>query len=296
MANMANVAPMRRSMVERIAAVRARLAQLKQPMVPGDRLSQMADLFAGPEGNLVTIRTASPEFRVVLEASREFALLDYTLSHWPFDVNDGRALVMLRHSVKDPMLEWDRAHPARGKSLQVELFVAAMCHRAGFGPVKLGAPDIQCTVRDKPFGLAVKRALSPNDLMDLVREATLQVRETGDRGVVFVDYSAAFSQRFGFVTRPMTDAEAAELHAAWVRKCIEPLYASLKRAVVGHETLGIYFWSNFLRFAPQTGWQPESLLMDVDTSQENRSHRRLFAAFRGALAEAYPPQRYTHIA
>jgi hypothetical protein len=36
--------------------------------------------------------------------------------------------------------------------------------------------------------------------------------------------------------------------------------------------------------------------MDVDTSQENRSHRRLFAAFRSTLAEAYPPQRYVPVA
>jgi hypothetical protein len=281
-------------MVEKIATVRARLAQLRLPMTPGDRLSQMADLFTGPEGNLVPIRTTSPEFRVVLEAAREFALLEYTLNHWPFDLNDGRALVMLRHSIQDPLLEWDKTKPARGKSLQLELFVTAMCHRAGLGPVKLGVPDVQCVVRERPFGIAVKRALSPNDVPELIREAAEQVHATGDRGLLFVDISCAFSQRFGFVTRPMTDAESAELHAAWVRKCVEPLYGSLKRAVHGQQTIGVYFWSCFLRFAPAVGWQPEALLMDVDTSQENRSHRRLFTALRGTLAEAYPPQRYVH--
>ncbi len=281
-------------MVEKIASVRARLVPLRQPMRAGDRLSQMADLFAGPEGNMVAVRTTSPEFRVVLDAAREFALLEYTLNHWPFDLNDGRALVMLRHSITDPLLEWDRTQPARGKSLQLELFVAAMCHRAGLRPVKLGAPDVQCTLRERLFGIAVKRALSPNDVPELLRDASKQVHATGDRGVVFVDISCAFSQRFGFVTRPMTDAESAELHAAWVRKCIEPLYGTLKRTVHGNQTIGVYFWSSFLRFAPGTGWQPETLLMDVDTSQENRSHRRLFAAFRSMLAEAYPPQRYVH--
>jgi hypothetical protein len=283
-------------MAEKIESVRAGLARIGQPMAPNDRLSQMAALFTGPEGNLIPIRTASQEFPVALEASREFALLEYTLDHWAFDRKDGRALVMLKHSIQDPMLQWDRTRPARGKSLQLELFVASMCHRAGFDPVKLGDPDVQCVVRDKPFGVAVKRALSPNDVMELVRDATEQVLATGDRGIVFLDISCAFHQRFGFVTRPLTDAETSELHAAWVRKCIEPWYGQLKRTVRGNQTLGVYFWSSFLRFAPGSGWQPETLLMDVDTSQENRSHRRLFAAFRSTLAEAYPPQRYVPVA
>ena len=279
-------------MVDKIVAVQSKLAQLGLAMQPGDRLSQLAALFTGPDGNMVTVRTTSPEFKTVLEASREFALLEYTLNHWPFDPKDARATLKLKHSLKDPLLDWDVAHPARGKSLQLELFVAALCHRAGFRPVTLAEPDVACAVRDRPFGFAVKRALSPADVLELVRDAAAQVQATGDRGVVFVDLSCAFSQRYGYVTRPLTEEECNQLHVAWVRKCIEPLHAPLRRTVRGSRTLAVFFWSSFLRFAPTTGWQPEICLMDVDTSQENRSHRRLYAAFRTTLTEAQPVQPY----
>lgn len=279
-------------MVDKIVAVQSRLAQLGLAMQPGDRLSQMAALFTGPDGNMVTVRTTSPEFKIVLEASREFALLEYTLHNWPFEPADARATVKLKHSLKDPLLDWDLAQPARGRSLQLELFVAALCHRAGFRPVKLAEPDVLCAVRDRPFGLAVKRAQSPADVQELVRDAAAQVQATGDRGVVFVDMSCAFNQRYGYVTRPMTDDECDQLHVAWVRKCIDPLHTPLIRTVRGSRTLGVYLWSSFLRFAPASGWQPETLLMDVDTSHENRSHRRLYAAFRSVLAEAHRSQKY----
>lgn len=287
-----NMPDMGRSMAEKIVTVQSRLAHLGLAMTPGDRLSQLAALFTGPDGNMVTVKTTSPEFRAVLEASREFALLEYTLNNWPFDPADARATVKLKQSLKDPLLDWNLAHPARGRSLQLELFVASMCHRAGFRPVKLSEPDVLCPVRDRPFGVAVKRAQSQTDVPDLIRDGAAQVQTTGDRGVVFIDMSCGFNQRYGFVTRPMTDVECDQLHVAWMRKCIEPLHVQLKKAVRGSGTLAVYVWSSFLRFAPASGWQPETLLMDVDTSRENRSHKRLYAAFRAALSDAHPSEKY----
>ena len=178
----------------RLARVLARLDAHGLEVPPGSRVwrfIRLSERFAaqelGPAG-LGSLRDVNE----LLEANRDFAEFATVVEHLlpPEPPADAVLLRKLRDVLGGAALPGEDAN-ALARNTQFELYVAALCCRAGLAP-RLLEPDCIVTVLGIRLGIAAKRAGGPN-VRGLVKEGARQLRKAGLVGVVAVSLDRLFA-------------------------------------------------------------------------------------------------------
>ncbi len=223
----------------RLARVLARLDAHGLKVPPGSRVARfmaLSERFAakqlGPAG-LGSLR----EVNELVEANRDFAefatIVEHLLPERP--LADPMLLEKLEHVLGGAPLPGEDAN-ALARSMQFELYVAALCARSGLSPQFL-EPDCIVTAGKTRLGIAAKRAVGPN-LRRLVKNGAGQLRKAGLVGVVALSLDRLFApndQRIAADSPEGLKPAASEI----VLETMRPHLKALDRDAAGSPALAV---------------------------------------------------------
>ncbi len=258
---------------------------------PASRITQMCRMLSTPDGSPTAIikPTNRKSFAIAREALRDVRQLgfifDYLLQESLGDAGDRR----IRNMLHDSVLPQDDLTLSRGRDTQCELFVAAICEKAGLHPIFDESPDIRCKVRAEAIGIAVKRIKSDRKVRKNIREAAKQIRRSGIPGVICADVSFAYNQENKPVMEPMTVQAYRRVHDEALRGKVDQFHRELNEELVrACGVCGLILHDHQIRLDPVDGWELDSMYMDISTSPHNQRRRRLFRAFCKQYEGGYP--------
>ncbi len=279
-----------RSLFDAIQFVDTELGKLRLNLKPGMRFDLMRRAFLTEDGTPRTVDPDDPQFAVAIEALRDVTLLEFILENRPAGVSEVELRTELNTMLKDhvdPVAAFASSAPSRGRAKQVELFVAAMCERAGLHPVELvEPPDVRCRFDGRFLGFAVKRPQSQDNIQKLLSDGAEQVQRAGIPGILFVDLSLALNQKNEWILRPMDDASfelafRLALRTWWDREQARMVphirdrgvFALLLQVHVPRQILGV-------------GWRLSSLQMLVQVPDGTHNAVQRARRFERAFAHA----------
>src|SRR5262245_51039241 len=152
---MGNVDPenlMRRSRAENATYVVDQVRSLGLVPHPTSRLMQMHRAL-----NRGHVHCDDPDFPAALEAERDLQHLGFAFDQMHAHRDKPKFRALVKRLLKDSVLPQDNRENSPGRDAQFELYLAAICQKAGLLPVDCAEPDVTCTVEGAKFGIAAKR-------------------------------------------------------------------------------------------------------------------------------------------
>jgi hypothetical protein len=223
----------------RLEQVLARLKAHNIPIPPGsraDRFIRLSERFAnkqlGPAG-IGSLR----EVNELLEANRDFAELATIIEHLlPAQPPATKVLLTkLKEVLGGAPLPGEDAN-ALPRSTQFELYVTALCARAGLDP-KFREPDCIVATGEMRLGVAAKR-LAGTDVRGLVKQGASQLRKAKLDGLVALSLDRLFApndERLAADTPEGLKPAASEI----VLKTLQPYLKALDRDASGSRALAV---------------------------------------------------------
>lgn len=144
-----------------------------------------------------------PNFRVARQAYNDVLIFAFIIDQLGTPEPRGGYMERLRTAIADPTLPEDRPERTPGRDVQSELFMAAMCRKAGLLPT-FEEPDIRCVVDSEVVGLAIKRPKGPHSVVDCIRAARSQIDRSDISGVIVVDMSVATDSDYQGINKPVS--------------------------------------------------------------------------------------------
>lgn len=172
--------------VEQAAYVVERVRSLGMPVHPSSRLMKMRRTlergYVGP---------ADPEFLIALESIRDMYQIRLVVDQMDAHREDPKFRTRVEKMLKDAALPQESSTETEGRDAQLELYLAAVCLRAGLVPVEYDEPDIACTVEGMKVGIAAKRVKSLDQFEKRVEQGRDQIRREKLPGIVALDLTLA---------------------------------------------------------------------------------------------------------
>ena len=150
---------------------------------PPQRLVEMHNALEGEH-----IPFVSSSFPMALESMRDLHQLLLIFEQLKEHRSDRRYLNEVKHLLHDHVLPQDDTD-SPGRDRQFQLYLAAICQKAGLVPVAHEEPDVTCHVNGSKFGIAAKRIKSTNILaiQKHIKKGARQLRGQGLRGIIALD-------------------------------------------------------------------------------------------------------------
>jgi hypothetical protein len=224
---------------ERLTRVLTRLRAHTLEVPPGSRVARFINLserFAAKELSPAGVGTFR-DVNELLEANRDFVEFAMIVEHLlpPQPPVDSPLLSKLHLVLGGATLPSEDAN-SLARNTQFELYVAALCARAGLMP-RLREPDFIVTVGGLRLGIAAKRAGGPN-VRGLVKDGARQLRKAGLDGLVALNLDRLFAPND---QRLAADSAEGLKPAATgiVGRTVRPYLAALERDAAGSPALAI---------------------------------------------------------
>lgn len=237
------------------------------------------------------IASDDPQFPVAREALRDVRILEFvfdTLTLGLVNQADAELLkAMLRRVVKDASLLNNGDENSPGRDTQCELHVVAVCAKGGLQPI-LVEPDIQCTVGNDVFSIAVKRTKSIDNFEKHVRKAAKQIEQSRKPGVLVMDVSLAVNRDNQPILQPVSDEDFAMAHKKATKAIFDDYFRRFKDWIGGREVRGVVLVQHWLRQTLQDGWGCDTCWSFASLSPDNQRRHRQFEAFRKGFEAGFP--------
>lgn len=187
----------------------------------------------------------------------------------------------LRDIISGPLDPANEQQKSRARDLEFELFVAAICRRAGLA-VSLREPDIVVDFADSEWAIAAKRLSSPKLAGANVSKAARQIRDSGHHGFVFLDVTRILEPKYEFVTHWRSVEAVIGGHLlAFVRDYAQALQKADNGVVRGVVLRAAFpHMSQGLRLGTSEHWWAVGL-RSLDGSELNAFLRRFGQGLRG---------------
>jgi hypothetical protein len=187
----------------------------------------------------------------------DFILCALTASAIPAGFSD-----RLKMALHDAALPQESHAQTRGRDTQCELYVAAVCARAGLLPT-LDEPDINCCHAGLTYGI----------------EASEQICRCGLPGIIVIDLSLANNGENFPVTLPLSDAQYEQAAKELIRRFIDNQFLKLTERVRGKNVQGLILLNHDIRQQANGGWGLDSATMATHLSPYNGRRRRIVDGF-----------------
>jgi hypothetical protein len=166
----------------------------------------------------------NPDFNVAREALRDFSQLEFFFDQITNDSKKSNYSSILKQIAKDSVLPQDDKQESRGRDAQAEVFVFAVCKKAGMNPL-FEEPDFTCYVEDKKYGIAVKRIKNLSKIKTRLCEGARQIQDSGLSGIISVEVTIAVnSKNYNIVTKK----DEQKLKEWWTKKMEKTVNRELK--------------------------------------------------------------------
>lgn len=284
--------PAPRNLTEKITFVEAELLAKGLPIKPSSRLGHGRECFGNPGGETKRAMPDDPRFFDAVEAGRTFSCFEKILECWPFEPSDELAEEKLRVALKDDVDPYAAGGSTPGRDAQMELYVAAMIHKAGL-PVSFvrptGAtrtPDLRTSVAGGYCHIEVKRCKSLRSLVRCIKRGAEQIRGLGCPGAIFLDATLALHPQPGFFP-PMSDQEFGDHWESKTRLLLNRQASMFEPQLRGGPVGGLVILDFPLRVHPVLGWRAEPLCLPLENGHSNARACRAWKELRRSLNHAW---------
>jgi hypothetical protein len=253
---------------------------------PGCRLLEMHDLLQKEYHDYDT-----PEFWIALESLRDLVELGFIFEELGDHVGSPKFRAIIKRLLDGrPLPQNDRLDSA-GRNTHWELYLAAICEKAGMTPVGFDGNDVTCTVDGAPFCVEAKRIKGENSAQRRIKEAIDQIIEAKRPGIVAVDMSLAWNEQNRPVMGSIHNAFIDMKLEAQSRQFVERHKAWIEVRGAGKGVLAVVIF-NFLTRLQEDKWRPHRNTFWFDlpkTEDENR----LCEFFRARFCSVIPNRKIT---
>ncbi|SRR6266566_7212950 len=249
------------------------------PIEPGSRFDQMRRMFIKDDGSLQDpFPPGHPDLPIAREAMRDIIQLNFI--HEQLALEDAYSDFNRRFKVmlKDDCLPQECGPDTPGRDTQCEMYVEAMCEKAGLSPVFKNRPDIICEFAGEKLAIEVKRLKSFGKLHDRICKAAEQIQAGGVPGFIAMDFSVAFNVE-NVAIPPIPDAKMWEAFHLRDRWFLDQHLDRLIEWTSGARVLGLIMIDHHLRQDPADGWQPLTRTVFVGLVRYNARHAEKSLAF-----------------
>ena len=251
---------------------------------PSSRISKMYRLTTELEA---TVYPGHRDFEVLLEADRDFQMLEFVFEHLEDAKSDKEFRKLLGFLSYDSALpQLDKANSV-GRNTQFHLFASAMCQAGGMKPVTYEEPDLVCTLNLQRIGIAVKRVKSANQAAKRIRDAIVQIHGSALPGVIALDLTVALNPKNEPFDISSNEQDYGELHAAYVNWFLTPLEPRIRQWVAQENVLGLVATYNQPRLDHEGKWELSGITVQMPTA-ESAEGREVFENFFRSYTSALP--------
>ena len=137
-----------------------------------------------------------PDFKIALEGDRDLVSLGFVLEQLRLHGDDPAFVKVVKRLIYDAVVPQDEPDSnTPGRDAQFELYLAASCQKAGFGPIGYAEPDITCVVDGLRFCIAAKRVKRVRQASKRIKAAAAQIVKSGQPGIVALDMAIAWNPK-----------------------------------------------------------------------------------------------------
>lgn len=255
---------------------------------PQSRLMRMCRVLTRAAG---IIEPDDPDFDTALEAERDMQLLGFVFDQSYAHGNQSDLQSLVERMLDDSVLPQDNREQSKGRDTQFELFVAAICQGAGFGPVDYQEPDVTCMVQGTRIGVAAKRIKSETQVKKRIPKAAKQIQASGLLGVIALDTSVALNPNNERITTPIPDEEFAALHSNGINRFLRRYDERIRRWVHQLGVLGMIVHDHQVRFQGDATWSLSGMTTRFCTAEDEQG-QRLFRLFESPYVDALPNMQH----
>ena len=258
----------------------------------GSRLWKMHRATVNPDGSGREVPFDSPDYQVALEANRDLQLLNFIFRHIEGDAPSDDFRLRLKRLIKDSALPQDDSSETKGRNEQLELYVFAICAKAGLEPV-FAEPDIICNFKGEKYAIAAKRLKSLNEMKSRFTDGMRQIQRSGLQGCVVADISVALNpgnRRVG----EMGDYEFGVVSEREMRVFVDKHTNEYNEWRKETTAQGIILIDHHVRVAPTRGWGLDTLTFVVNLSLTNWRRRRQFDTFALEYEKGLPTPAFRY--
>jgi hypothetical protein len=176
----------------------------------------------------------------------------------------------LRDLISGALHAADDSSKTRGRDRQFELFVGALCCRAGL-EVSLAEPDLLVSLKSGPIALAAKRLRSRNKIHKNIKKAADQIAGVGVRGFVVIDVSSILDPNAQAITHwRYADQQIGGAILCLVNREYPREFASISNGLVDGVILraAVPMLSEGFRFGTYETWWPVQGVGNGETINE----------------------------
>jgi hypothetical protein len=184
-------------------------------------------------------------------------------------------------------LPQDNPTRSAGRDEQCELFVAAICAKAGLRPT-FDEPDIRCHFRDETIAVAVKRIKSLEAFEKHIKKAASQIDRTGLRGVIAVDLTVGLNPDNEPFVQCLSDEQYGVAARAAVGEFLSSQFLRIASWTEGTGVRGLIVIHHDIRQNPAGGWSVETFNLSTHLSPHNQKRRRDFDALAREFLKGMP--------
>lgn len=219
-----------------------------------------------------------PDFAIALESLRDARLMEFALGQLEGTIPVPVLQSLVRKAIQDSPLPQEDLDASAGRDAQAELYIAAVCQKAGLSPT-FDEPDVRCTLDGSAFGIAVKRVKSESQLEKHIRKAARQIEGTGIPGHITLDVSLAFNRENVHLVG-VDDADLTHTHHITRKKFGDDYFHRIKSWMRGRDVRSVILIDHLVRQHPSDGWGFDSLTYFISLSPDNQRRQREFEQFQ----------------
>jgi hypothetical protein len=276
--------PEPRTRLEQAEYVVERVELLGISVKPGSRLWKMVRVLRG--GHL---EFDDPDCKVALQSMTDLYQLGLIVDHMDDHRADRTFLAKVKTVLKDAALPGEGNDLSPGRDTQFELYLAAVCIRAGLVPVKYDEPDVLCTANGKWFAIAAKRVKSMDRFDERVQDGIDQLARKGFPGIVAVDLTMARNPENRSITSRLEAMFADRTVDAENRELFTRAQDGIRRWAEGTPLRAILVFQFIRRVSEDNkSWIHKGTMFWFDTIEEGSEEEREIEAFRIGFKAGMP--------
>jgi hypothetical protein len=227
-------------------------------------------------------------FPIALESIRDMYQLRLIVDQMEVHRENPKFRASVVKLLKDAALPQHGSTNTPGRDTQFELWLAAICLRAGLLPVDYDEPDITCTVEELKFGIAAKRLKSLDRFQDRVKDGAHQVRRAKLPGIIALDLTMARNPDNQPITSGLQSQLSVMIGQAKNRQFFEEYETGFYRWV-GSGVRAVLVFEFTLRVSPDsTSWIHEGMMCWFPTTHYEEQAERELALFQKGFLQGIP--------
>lgn len=270
--------------VEQAAYVIQKVESLGVRVHPASRLMQMLGVLErGHTGY------NDSQFPVALESIRDMYQVRLVVDQMDAHREDPKFRASVVKMLKDAALPQNSSPGTEGRDAQLELYLAAVCLRAGLVPVEYNEPDVTCTIEGLKFGIAAKRLKSLNKFEDRVKKGADQIRRARLPGVVVLDLTIAHNPENRSISSGLESQLALTMMEARNCQFFEQHERDIYRWVAGTGVRALLVFEFMFRVSPDyKSWIHDGMMFWFPTTKGDEHADRELALFEAGFKTGMP--------